>query len=128
MASNPQWYAAAVTAAATLLNGGGNLVIYAGSQPTAGTSLSSYTVLATLPLSSTAFGSASGTPPVATANAITTVNASATGTAGFFALVESGGTVVMTGSVGTSAADLILSSVSLVSGSPVAVTGFTITG
>lgn len=123
------WYGAPVTASAALANSG-SLVYYAGSQPTAGASLSGFTVLATLPMSATAFGSPSGTPPVASAAAITTANASATGTAGFFALLESGGTPIVTGSVGVSGsgADVIMSTTSLVSGSPVSCSAFTITG
>lgn len=122
MASN--WYDAAVNAIATLLNSG-TLKIYSGSQPSEDGSLTG-TLLATLTFGSTAFGSSSG--GTATANAITGGTAVATGTAGYFALEESGGTVVDTGTCGTSGADLNLNTTSIVSGAPVSCTGFTIAG
>ena len=119
------WYDAAVNAVGTLLNGG-TIKIYTGSQPSEDAAISGVTLLATLTFSATAFGSsASGT---ATAAAITSGTAAATGTAGFFALCESGGTVVGTGVCGTSGQDLNLSTLSIVSGATVSCSAFTITG
>jgi hypothetical protein len=104
----------------------GNLEIYSGTQPaTPDTALSGNTLLATLPLSATAFGAASaGTK---TANAITSGTAGATGTATFFRVYKSDGTTaVIDGSVGTSGADLNLNTTSIVSGATVSVTSWTV--
>jgi hypothetical protein len=125
MASNPLWYDAAVNAMAALLNSG-TIKIYSGSQPSEDGSLTG-TLLATLTFGATAFGSSSS--GTATANAITSGTAAATGTAGYFALVKSDGTtVVMTGTCGTSGADLNLSTTSIVSGATVSCSAFTIVG
>ena len=118
------WYDAAVNAVAVLLNGG-SIKIYSGSQPSENASLTG-TLLGTVTFSATAFGSSSG--GTATANSITGANAVATGTAGYCALCESGGTVVGTGTVGTSGADLNLNTTSIVSGAPISVSSFTIPG
>ncbi len=106
----------------------GSLRIYSGVEPAdANASLSGNTLLAVLPLSATAFGAAVG--GVATANAITAdTSADATGTATFFRVMESDTTtVVFQGSVGTSSADLIFSSVSFVTGGNVSVSSLTYT-
>jgi|SRR5580698_1176571 hypothetical protein len=132
MANNPQFYdvtvIAAVNAACVLLNSG-FIKIYTGSQPALDGSVTG-TLLATLTFSSTAFATAtaSGGTVTATANSITSGTAGNTGTAGYFALVESGGsTVVATGSVGTSGADMNLNSLSISSGATVSCSSFTIT-
>lgn len=131
MALNPKRSNAAANAAcdamAALLNNG-YLRIYSGTQPaTADTALSGNTLLAELRFGATAFGSA--VAGVATANAITSdSSADATGTATFFrALKSDGSSVVYDGSVGTSSADLVLGSTSIVSGAAVAVTSLTLT-
>jgi hypothetical protein len=66
---------------------------------------------------------------VATANAITSdSSADNTGTATFFRVLESDlTTVVFQGSVGTSGAELNLSSVSVIAGGPVSVSALTYT-
>lgn len=132
MTNSPDWYDASVIAAInalTALLNSGYLEIWSGTQPAEDGSLTG-TKLAKLALSSTAFATAtaaSGTV-TATANTITSANALATGTAGYFALMKSDDTtVVMTGSVGTSGADLNLSSLSIASGVNVSCSGFTIT-
>lgn len=119
-----RWYDATVNAVAPLLNSG-TIKIYTASQPAEDGSESN-TLLATVTFSSTAFGSSSG--GTATANTITGGTAVATGTAAHFDLCESGGAIVGTGTVGTSGADLNLNTVSIVSGAPVTVSGFTIPG
>lgn len=125
MANNPLWYDASVNVVTALLNSG-FIKIYTGSQPALNGAITG-TLLATMTFSSTAFGASSG--GTATANAITSGTAGNTGTAGYFALVESGGsTVVATGSVGTSGADLNLNSLSISSGASVSCSSFTITG
>jgi hypothetical protein len=124
MANNPLWYDAAVNAVTALLNSG-TIKIYTGSQPSEDASLTG-TLLATLTFGSTAFGASSG--GTATANAITSGTAGNTGTAGYFAIEESGGTVVGTGTCGTSGADMNLNSTSISSGATVSCSSFTITG
>ena len=139
MSNNPQFadatVIAAVAAACALLNGG-FLEVYSGSQPAdANTAVTSQVKLATLGLGSPAFGtpSASGSAGsrvvTATATAITEDdNAAATGTATWFRSYRSDGvTVVHDGSVGTSGADLNLSTASILAGGTVAVSAFTIT-
>jgi len=115
---------AAVNAVGALLNSG-TLKVYTGSQPALDGSVTG-TLLATLTFGSTAFGSASSSAGTSTAaaNSITSGTAGNTGTAGYFAVEESGGSVVGTGTVGTSNADLIANSVSITSGATVSCASF----
>ena len=132
MANLPRFYdatvIAAVNAASSLLNSG-FLNIYTGAQPALNGAITG-TLLVQLTFGATAFASAtagSGTV-TATANAITNGTASNTGTAGYFALLKSDNTtVVATGSVGTSGADLNMSTLAVVSGAVVSCSSFTIT-
>ena len=103
----------------------GYLRIYNGTQPaTADTALSGNTLLAELRFSATAAPATSA--GLITFNAITSGTAAATGTASFFRTFSSDGTtVVMDGSVGTSAANLVLNSVAISSGATVSVSAFT---
>lgn len=126
---------AAVDAVAALCNSG-SIKIYDGTKPTdANTAISGNTLLATLTLSSTAFGASSaagsaGSKVVtATANTITDdSSADNTGTASWFRVLKSdGSSKVFDGTVGTSGCDLNLASTSIVSGEDVSVTSFTIT-
>jgi len=79
--------------------------------------------VATLPLNATAFGAAaSGT---ATANAITDDSSATGGTAAKFKMETSGATEIFNGTVGTSGADLNLSSLSIAATDTVSVTSFT---
>lgn len=136
MANNPFFSDAATIGDLTNLGAnfnGGFLLIYSGSQPADANQAPTGTLLAKLPLSATAFGtpaasgSAGSRVVTATANAITSANALATGTAGYFAIVKSDGvTVVAMGSVGTSGCDLNLNSTSLTSGNLVVISSFTI--
>lgn len=132
MANNPEWNDATVEAAlnavAALLNSG-YLEIWTGAQPALDGSLTG-TKLAKLAFGATAFGSATttGGTATATANSITSATASATGTAGYFALLASNdSTVIMTGSVGTSGADLNMNSTSITSGASVSCSSFALT-
>lgn len=107
----------------------GFLEIWTGAQPALDGALTG-TKLAKLPLSATFAPTpvASGGVVTATANAITSASALATGTAGYFALLESDdATVVLTGTVGTSGCDLNLNSTAIVSGANVSVTALAIT-
>lgn len=119
---------AACDAMAALVNGG-TLKIYtvgSGVPATAATAISDQVLLATLTLNGTAFGAA--VAGVATANAITgDTSADATGTASFFRLLTSGGSSRFQGLCGTSASDLNLNTLSIVSGAQVDVTSLTLT-
>ena len=118
---------AAVNAVTALCNTG-YIRIYNGTQPTnANTAVSSQTLLSTLRFGATAFGAASA--GVATANAITSdTDAAATGTATWFRALKSDGTTVMfDGSVGTTGADLNLSTTAIVQHATVSISSFTYT-
>ena len=121
---------AAADAVVDLIDGGagaGTVKIYTGSQPASANDAESGTLLATIDLADPAFGAAAS--GVATATDPASVNASATGTAGWFRVEDSTGANVMdgdctaTGGGGT----MTLSTTSLVSGSPVDITSFTVT-
>jgi hypothetical protein len=100
------------------------LRIYDGSRPATGGAVT--TLLAQLTCNATfAPAAAAG---VLTLNAITGANASASGTATWFRIVQSGGAnFVLDGSVGTSGSDLNLTTTTIVSGQPVSVTSVVIT-
>jgi hypothetical protein len=117
----PQTFATSIDAGtAAVIN------IYDGTPPAnADAALSGNTLLAQLVCSATAAAYATnGINARATFNAITSdASADATGTATFFRiLTQSGGTVIGQGTVGTSAADLILNTVSITAGSTVSIT------
>lgn len=120
---------AAVNAVAALIDGGsayGNIYIRTGAAPTNTTDTDSGTLLATLPMSDPAFGSAVG--GTATANAITSdTNIAATGTAGHFRAKDSNGVTVLQGSCGTTGADINFDSVSFIAGGTCAITSLTLT-
>lgn len=132
MATNPQWYDAVIIAALETITAdldSGTIQVYSGAQPALDGALTG-TLLATATFSATAFAAATAAGGVvsAVANAITSGVIAATGTAGYVALLKSDGTtVVMTGSVGTAAADLILNTLSFVAGANFAVTSGTLT-
>ena len=64
----------------------------------------------------------------ATANAITAdPSAAATGTAGYFRAKSNGGTVIIQGTCGTSAADFIMNTTSITAGDTVACSSWVIT-
>ena len=132
MVNSPEFYDASVEAAVdafcALLNSG-YLKIYSGTQPALNGAVTG-TLLATLTFGATAFASSSASAGTvtATANAITSETNSTAGTAGYFALVKSDGTtVVATGSVGTSGADLNLSTLTIPSAGTVSCSSFTVT-
>lgn len=116
----------AMVDAATDLLDGGTIEVRSGSAPGVANTATG-TVLATFTLPTPSFGTASS--KVATLGSVSSVNGSATGTAGYFRLKSSGGTAYIEGTCGTSGgSELQLSTLSIVSGSPVSVTGGTITG
>lgn len=102
----------------------GYLLIYTGAQPAHCSTAASGTLLASLPMANPIGTVSSG---VLTMSAITSAAAVATGTAGYWRICTSsaGTTCIAQGSVGTSGADLNLSSTSLASGINVSVTSFT---
>lgn len=132
LANAPLFYDATVVAsvnAVTALLNNGYLNIYTGSQPSLDGSITG-TLLVSLTFGATAFAGATAAAGTVTAsaNAITNGTAGNTGTAGYFAILKSDdSTVVATGSVGTSGADLNLSTLSIVSGAVVSCSSFTIT-
>lgn len=123
---------AMLNAITTLLDtgGAGTLKIFTGSAPTNCGLADSGTLLATFTLNATAFAAATGTgvtDGIMTANSIATVNAGNTGTAGYFRVYDHSGNCVAQGTCGTSSADMVLGSTSIVSGGAIAITSWTIT-
>lgn len=121
VATNPLFYDAdyiAMVNAYMARANGGFLVIYTGTQPALNGALTG-TLLVTLGLSATAFATAtaSASTVTAAANSISNGTAVATGTAGYHAVLKSDATtVVWTGTVATSGADLNMSSLNVITG------------
>ena len=120
MPQNPLFYDATIKALVNAVTGllpGGSLKIYTGSQPALNGPLTG-TLLVSFALGTPAFANAvaSAGTVTATAGLIPQAAAGGEGTAGFFALLTSGSAVVMTGSTGTSGADLNMNSTSIPSG------------
>lgn len=107
--------------------GAGTIKIYTGSQPADADDAETGTLLATIPCSDPAFGSASAGS--ASANAIAPVAASATGTAGWFRAEDSTGANVLDGNITATGGggNMELNSTSLVSGVDVDITTWTVT-
>lgn len=116
---------AQANALAALLNSG-YLRIYSGTQPTnADTAIGAQVLLAELRFNATAAPSAAS--GLLTFNAITDdSSADASGTASWFRCLKSDGTtVVMDGSIGTSAANMILSTTTITATQKVSCSSFT---
>jgi hypothetical protein len=106
---------------------GGTIKIYDGTQPaTPDTAVSTQTLLATVTMSTTAFGSASSASATLAGTTLS-ATASASGTAAWFRMSDSDGTAVMDGSVGTSSADLTVNTTTIVSGNTVQITSGSVT-
>jgi len=107
------------------VGGAGTIKIYSGSQPATPATAASGTLLATVTLPSPAFGSASAVG--ATLNDPASVNASASGTAGWARFADGAGTTRFDGDVTATGGGgvVTLSSTSLTSGAPVDITGGT---
>jgi hypothetical protein len=112
-----------LNAITTAAGGSALLSIYSGTRPATGGTAT--TLLAQLTCNATFAPSASG--GVLTLNSITTNNAAAGGTASWFRITDSSSTFCLDGDVGTSGSDLNLSTTTIVSGQPVAVTSMVIT-
>lgn len=117
---------AEINALTALLNTG-FLRLYSGTRPATVAAAITGTLLASLPLSATAFGG--GASGVATANAITSDTAAdATGTATHYRVFASDGTTAhIDGDVSTSGSDLNLNSTAIQVGARVDVTSWTLT-
>lgn len=123
---------AACNAIVDLLDGAGSTAkIYTGTQATdPDTAVGAQTLLGTLTFATPAFGAAADAAPGgrATAGAIAPdTSADATGTATWFRCATSGAVAHIDGSVGTSNADMILNTVSIVAGAEIAITSWTVT-
>jgi hypothetical protein len=138
MALNPFFadaFAKAAVDAGCALANAGKLRVYSLTQPTdSNTAIGAQVLLAEFTMNATAFAAsvASGTAPTrvatATANAITNVNALATGTATWFRLLKSDGTTALfDGTVGTSGCDLNMTDVSLTVSETCSVSSLTVT-
>lgn len=102
-------------ALATDIGSGATIDIRSGSKPATPETTATGTLLATVTIS----GSFTSTGATLTAADPAAASVVATGTAGYFRLKTSGGTAKVDGTVGTSGADMNLSSTSLVSGGTV---------
>ena len=116
----------AAGAALTVLLNTGSIQIRTGTSPGVD-SAATGTLLGTLPLSATAFGTwAAGS---ATANSITQdASADATGTAGYFRALDSGSGAVIDGTITVTSGggDLELNSISITSGGTIDITSWVI--
>ena len=111
--------------------GAATLRIYSGTAPiNVDTALASNTLLAQLTMSDPSFGSASDANPGATITASTITqdaSADATGTASFFRILDSNGTAIVQGTVGTSGTELIVATTSFVAGAIVTCSSLVLT-
>lgn len=105
----------------------GTVKIYSGTQPATADTAPSGSLLATFTLDSSPFGSSGSPAGTATAADVPfSVNAGATGQAGYYRVEGSGGTDVEDGACGTSGTEMTLSTTSLVSGVAVTITAWTL--
>lgn len=105
---------------------GGKVKVYDGSRPATGVAVGAQVLLGTVTCSATSAANASG--GVLTFNAFTEdSSADASGTATWARVTDSDDTFVCDMSVGTAAADLIMNTVTIVSGGPIRIDSGTIT-
>lgn len=122
----------ALLAKLNVASAAGHIKIFTGAMPATAETADSGTLLSTLTLSVTAFPASTDPTTTglatATANAITSdTNAAASGTAGYFRAYDSAGVCIVQGTVGTSAADMILNTVAISAGATVAITSWVVT-
>jgi len=104
--------------------GAGSIEIRTGTQPTDPQTTATGTLLATVTLSATAFGSSSS--GVATlAGVPLSATGAAAGTAGWFRMKSGAGTAIIDGSVGTSSADMIVNTTTISVGVTFQITALT---
>lgn len=111
------------------VGGAGSLKIYTGSQPADADTTPSGTLLVTIALAATAFGSANASGTASLASTPRTGTAAAAGTAGCFEVVSGGGSKVFQGSVTATGGggDLTLDNTSIASGQTVNINSLTYT-
>lgn len=101
-------------ALATAIGSGALIRIYSGSKPATPETTATGTLLATVTIS----GSFSASGGSITAADPASVTPAASGTAGYFRVLTSGATAILDGTVGTSGADMNLSSTAISTSSP----------
>lgn len=104
----------------------GRLLIYTGTQPATPETAATGTLLVTIPLGNPAFGNASNTGQAQLTTTPLSANASATGTAGWFRVLDRDNRAILDGSVGTSDAELVLTRLDVTSGVPVVINQLTL--
>lgn len=110
----------AVVGATGRLGTGGKIIIYSGTMPaSASAALSGNVAIATI--TGVAFGAA--VAGVSTVTASIADSSAVGGTASFFRLTRTDGTVILQGTCGTSASDLNLNSLVIAAGANVSLTG-----
>lgn len=113
------------------VGGAGYLRLYTGAAPANCETATSGTLLAELRFGATGFAAAAGASPnaVATANSITSdSSADNSGTAGYFRVFAGNGTTcILQGTCGTSSADMIMNTTTIVAGGQVACSSYTVT-
>ncbi len=108
--------------------GAGTIKVYTGAAPTNPGDAASGTLLGTLTCSDPAFGASStGTATASTVNPDTSADNS--GTAGYFRILDSDGTVVMQGTAGVTGdtPNLVFDNATIVAGGTIAITALTVT-
>jgi len=101
-------------ALATAIGASSTIKLYTGTKPATPETAASGTLLATVTIT----GSFTSTAGVLTAADPASVTPAANGTAGYFRVATSGGTAILDGTVGTSGADMNLSSTTIATTSP----------
>ena len=101
-------------ALATAIGAGASIRIYSGTKPATPETAATGTLLATVTIS----GSFTASGGSITAADPASVTPAASGTAGYFRVLTSGSTAILDGTVGTSGADMNLSSTAISTSSP----------
>lgn len=117
---------AAVAARADAGPTAGQLRVYSGSQPSSPDNTATGTLLATFTLTNPAFDAPSNGQITLDADPDLTATAVASGTAGWFRIVDSTGMTVIDGSVGSASTDLVVNSTSFTTGLPITLLSLTI--
>lgn len=103
----------------------GTFLIYTGTVPAHCSTTASGSLLCTITLP-TAFLNSASTGSVTIDNGPWSANASASGTAGYFRILDGSSVVHVQGSIATSGSDLNLNNTSITSGQTVSITAFTV--
>lgn len=116
--------AAAIAALADVGSGAGMVRIYTGSQPATPATAATGTLLVTIPFNDPAFGAPATGVVTADVTPELTADAVASGTAGWFRLLDSDANAVMDGAV---PGEMTLTNTAVTSGTAVTITGGTLT-